>query len=443
MPSRPMRTISRSDGAIGEMTGAVTRVLAGALHGVVRTARVATGAYLASVARRATLRRCAAVARVLVVPLLSVAPVLVSAQEPPPAASGHAQPARTHVVAEGETLWSLAARYLGDGHRWEEIVALNRGAVSGARRLAAGTRLVLPAGAAETLPIKVANGVAELPTAGSADADLYARYAGRTVFFGTSRTRTPSSPKTTETPAASHAAAASSPPADEATARERLSAPWLDDAGVTARAGRVSHRLDIPAVAGTDGERELHLYDRVSLVAPASAPATPGREYLAIAMGDSIAGHGRVIVPLGVVRVMRADPAHGTSEGVIVAKFGAMEEGTLLLPNSVEPPRVAPSESESVAVARGAVIAVIDEAVLPTLQHMVLLDAGATHGVRSGDRVIFYRDSAARDRNDGAGEVARGIVMRVSSAGASALIVQQSQPVLGEGTPVRVARPLP
>ncbi len=52
--------------------------------------------------------------------------------------------ARTHVVRPGETLWRIATIYLGDGHRWREIVALNAGVAGEARALRAGTRLRLP-----------------------------------------------------------------------------------------------------------------------------------------------------------------------------------------------------------------------------------------------------------------------------------------------------------
>jgi hypothetical protein len=34
---------------------------------------------------------------------------------------------RTHTIIKGDTLWSLAVRYLGSGHRWPEIQALNGG----------------------------------------------------------------------------------------------------------------------------------------------------------------------------------------------------------------------------------------------------------------------------------------------------------------------------
>lgn len=54
-----------------------------------------------------------------------------------------AQPAAsTHRVVRGDTLWSLAERYYGDGKRWRDIAQAN--GITNERRLIVGTELVIP-----------------------------------------------------------------------------------------------------------------------------------------------------------------------------------------------------------------------------------------------------------------------------------------------------------
>jgi nucleoid-associated protein YgaU len=47
------------------------------------------------------------------------------------------------LVVEGDTLWSIARKYLGSGYRWKEIVALNPG-LEDPRQLRAGAQLAMP-----------------------------------------------------------------------------------------------------------------------------------------------------------------------------------------------------------------------------------------------------------------------------------------------------------
>ena len=61
-----------------------------------------------------------------------------------PAASSSS--AREHVVASGETLSSIAAKYLGSEARWEEIAKANPGVNPNSMRV--GTKLTIPAGTA-------------------------------------------------------------------------------------------------------------------------------------------------------------------------------------------------------------------------------------------------------------------------------------------------------
>jgi hypothetical protein len=51
---------------------------------------------------------------------------------------------RTTVLGDGETLYRVASRELGDGGRWREIAKLNRIAEASVGRIKAGARLELP-----------------------------------------------------------------------------------------------------------------------------------------------------------------------------------------------------------------------------------------------------------------------------------------------------------
>ncbi len=63
-----------------------------------------------------------------------------SAAKPAPEAAG-----RSHTVKAGETLWSLAARYYGDGHQWQALARRNNIPTTGEAPLLVGMRLAVPA----------------------------------------------------------------------------------------------------------------------------------------------------------------------------------------------------------------------------------------------------------------------------------------------------------
>ena len=63
-----------------------------------------------------------------------------SAAKPAAEAAG-----RSHTVKPGETLWSLAARYYGDGHQWQALARRNNIPTTGEAPLLVGMRLAVPA----------------------------------------------------------------------------------------------------------------------------------------------------------------------------------------------------------------------------------------------------------------------------------------------------------
>lgn len=70
-------------------------------------------------------------------------PSFVRAQEAPAPAQETAT--RSHTVKAGETLWSLAARYYGDGHQWQTLARRNGIPTAGESPLKVGMRLSVPA----------------------------------------------------------------------------------------------------------------------------------------------------------------------------------------------------------------------------------------------------------------------------------------------------------
>jgi nucleoid-associated protein YgaU len=68
------------------------------------------------------------------------------ATPPPPPVEPDTEPVepaqRTHTIRKGDTLWSIAVKYLGDGQRYPEIVKLNGGLDP--RKLRVGQVIKLP-----------------------------------------------------------------------------------------------------------------------------------------------------------------------------------------------------------------------------------------------------------------------------------------------------------
>lgn len=65
--------------------------------------------------------------------------------EPEPVAASRPEPGRrVHLVERGDSLWSLAAKYYGNGGKWKVIAEANRDALPNTDRLRPGMRLVIP-----------------------------------------------------------------------------------------------------------------------------------------------------------------------------------------------------------------------------------------------------------------------------------------------------------
>jgi len=64
--------------------------------------------------------------------------------EPAEAPASTSGQARTHTVGKGETLYSIAEDYYGDGNRWREIYEANKSKIPNANVLKVGLELTIP-----------------------------------------------------------------------------------------------------------------------------------------------------------------------------------------------------------------------------------------------------------------------------------------------------------
>ena len=100
---------------------------------------------------RLTLLRAALALFVTIALLIVWRPTIVRAQKAPmkaplaESAAASDTTGTTHVVRAGESLWSVAERFYGDGHKWQDLATRNRISLSESKPLLVGMKLIVPA----------------------------------------------------------------------------------------------------------------------------------------------------------------------------------------------------------------------------------------------------------------------------------------------------------
>jgi hypothetical protein len=147
------------------------------------------------------------------------------------------------------------------------------------------------------------------------------------------------------------------------------------------------------------------------------------------------------MIPTGIITIQRAQPGQA-AEAHIVARFAPVQIGDQVVTMDAVPANLGrPAPVSGGAETR--VLWISDEPVLPSLQSYVIV--GATSGMRLGDQIQLYRPSRKTDSGIvlPESEIAIAQIVRVTSQGASALIIDQSYGGIEEGTTARVSAKMP
>jgi hypothetical protein len=148
------------------------------------------------------------------------------------------------------------------------------------------------------------------------------------------------------------------------------------------------------------------------------------------------------VIPTGILRIESITPGQLPSAR-IVRQFGEikLDEGLTTAPDVILP---AGTLAAVAGGARGNVVYVHEEPVLPSIGHYVLISANTRNGVKVGDEVTFIDNSAGPEDGPAPPVVAgAGQVVRVTRFAATVIILRQTQPTIRDGMPVRVTGTTP
>jgi hypothetical protein len=224
-----------------------------------------------------------------------------------------------------------------------------------------------------------------------------------------------------------------------------LAAPWVDRRGGPIGSG---HILAGDAVAGTAPPHErtlFQLFDRVLIAPPVGAVAPERQLYLSYILGPLLEKSGRVVIPTGVLEVVRAPRKGAGAVARIVQMFAEVEQDQAIMALDTAALRIF---GQAMPFSGGAVgqVVWINGQVLPTIGQYVVVSLSAKNGVAAGDQVELYRPpEQLRPGSPATSEVSIGAgqVVRVTPFAATIVVTSLEQPKIDIGTAVRISAKMP
>jgi hypothetical protein len=339
---------------------------------------------------------------------------------------------RTHVVKTGDTLWDLAGAYLSDPFLWPEIYRINTDVVEDPHWIYPGEVLQIPGPGELTVaadqPLPVEQGVEDQ------------RPVGPTIFA-----RAQTGPSYGQRQLTANRRVVMAEEMERAAVREGefIAAPWMDRNGGPEQHGRIVATAELPGIGQASDPIRLSPHDRIYVTLPRDVGATVGERYLSYELGPSMP-QGQIVVPTGILIVEKPSTDQATLVR-IERMFGEVKIGNRFIPlERIQLPVDARPAPVDLGV-RSRVIWVASSAVLPSVQHYLMIDASRKDGVSLGDQFTLMRGRVDYDHGVKLPEqpVALAQVVRVTERGATVMIVDQVQPKVREGMEARLTAKMP
>lgn len=343
----------------------------------------------------------------------------------------------THTVKKGDTLWDLANFYLKDPFRWPEIFRRNTDVVENPHWIYPGE--IIRIWGSEVRP----EALAKADSAGEVVSHVVTRPAPPPVSTAAESELTVFASPLSRAAALVGSQVIGRSRAPGVRPGEVEAAPYVDRSGGPRGAGQIIASLDRPGISTPQlGSRYL-INDRLFIRPPNGETPRLGDRYLAYALGPDLADGGQVVIPTGILRVEALTPGQPATVR-ITRQFGEIKLEQHLIPFAEL--SVPTSAASPVAGGTsGTVLFILNDPVLPSIGHYVVISPNAGDGVQVGDEFTFIDQSVGRADGTPAPPVAAGIaqVVRVTRYAATAIIVNQVQPTIREGMPVRMTGKMP
>ncbi len=360
---------------------------------------------------------------------------------------------KTHTVKKGDTLWDLAAKYLADAFRWPEIYRLNTDVIQDPHWIYPGEILKLPGYVASELPspgaaVSNPTPTPEQPVPTPLPVDTQRAFrAGEPSLF--SKMVTPAAPPV--------AAPASQPaptvvdttplpavtPVATVPYGDFIRAPWVERREGPLVWGRIIGSAELPGIDPARQRARFQLNDRV-LVAPPTGSVAPEHElYLAYHYGPLLEeANGQVIVPTGVLEVLRPPRNGDAAVARVIRMFGEVQERDRLLPYDSSGLAVTGMPVPVKNGVIGDIRWIVEEPVLPPLENYLVLTLTSRDGMKIGDQLELFKP---REKSVDVGQpsipeihVGTAQVVRVTPLGSTARITALEQPKVDKAIRVRV-----